>query len=288
MKDRLQELMQRAKDFEASQEAENVREEPVDLQQQAVIFEREPVLDSYLHEIKKIQNEINELSQNVVKFGKQQQILVSNMRRFSVLKKESNVTKDIKVQAENIKNRLDHLLLQAKKAETDFGHSYSLTRILKTHHASLFRSFQKAMLQYNDTIAIKQAKCQTFIIRQLEVAGKEVSEEEVNKMMEQGKWDVFNDHLLTEANITKAQLNEIEQRHKELISLEHQIKDLREIFLQIYILVEEQGESLNNIEMATKNTEDYVQRTTEKFRLAVRYKKRNPCKTLCCCCCPCC
>ncbi|XP_040194661.1 syntaxin-19 [Rana temporaria] len=287
MKDRLQELMQRAKDLKASQETENSREEPTDLHQQAVIFEREPVIEGYLHDIKKLQNDINELSQNVVKFEKQQQVLVSSMRRFSVLKKESNITKDIKVQAEHIKKRLDTLLLQVKKAEADFGQSSSAARILKTHHAALFRSFQTAMFHYNDTIAKKQGKCKTFIIRQLEVAGREVSEEEVNKMVEQGKWDVFNENLLTEANITKGQLNEIEQRHKELVSLEHQMKDLRDLFLQIYILVEEQGELLNNIEIATKNTEDYVQKTTEKFKLAVKYKKKNPCR-MCCCCCPCC
>ncbi|CAI9596761.1 unnamed protein product [Staurois parvus] len=287
MKDRLQELMQRSKELEASQETVNSREEPIDLQQQAVIFEREPIIERYLHDIKKLQNDINALSQNVVKFGQQQQVLVSSMRRFSVLKKESNITKDIKVQAENIKSRLDTLSLQVKKAETDFGQSSSVTRILKTHHAGLFRSFQTAMFHYNDTIAIKQSKCKTFIIRQLEVAGKEISEEEVNKMVEQGKWDVFNENLLTEVNITKGQLNEIEQRHKELVNLEHQIKDLRDLFLQIYILVEEQGEALNNIEMATQNTEDYVQKTNEKFKLAVRYKRKNPCKMLCCCC-PCC
>lgn len=287
MKDRLQELMQRAKELESSQEMENSTEEPTDLPQQAVVFEREPVIECYLHDIKKLQHEINELSQNVVKFGQQQKVLVSSMRRFSVLKKESNITKDIKVQAENIKNRLDALSVQVKKAEADFGQSSSLTRILKTHHAALFRSFQTAMFQYNDTIGIKQTKCKTFIIRQLEVAGKDISEDEVNKMVEQGKWDVFNENLLTEANITKGQLNEIEQRHKELVSLEHQIKDLRDIFLHIYMLVEEQGESLNNIEMATLSTEDYVQKTNEKFKLAVRYKKKNPCRMLCCCC-PCC
>ncbi|XP_072255487.1 syntaxin-19 [Pyxicephalus adspersus] len=287
MKDRLQELMQRAKELEVSQETDNVREEHIEFQQQAVIFEREPVIECYLHDIKKVQNEINELSQNVAKFGQQQRVLVSSMRRFSVLKKESNITHDIKLQAENIKNRLDSLSLQVKKAETDFGQSSSIARILKTHHAALFRRFQTAMIQYNDTIAVKQEKCKTFIIRQLEVAGKEVSEEEVNNMVEQGKWDIFNENVLTEANITKGQLNEIEQRHKELISLEHQIKDLRDIFLHIYILVEEQGEILNNIEIATLNTEDFVQKTSEKLKLAVRYKKKNPCRMLCCCC-PCC
>lgn len=288
MKDRLQELMQKAKDLEQTKEKVYTGEEAVVIQQEAVIFEREPVIESYLHKIRKLQNDITDLSENVTKFGQQQKILVSSMRRFSVLKKDSNITKDIKDQAESIKNRLDSLSNQVQKVETETGSSSSLTRILKNHHAALFRSFQSIMLRYNDAIMSKQAKCKTFIIRQLEVAGKEVSEEEVNKMVDQGKWDVFNGNLLTEVKITKGQLSEIEQRHKELISLENQIKDLRDIFLQIYILVDEQGEALNNIEMATKNTEDYVQKTNERFKSAVRYKRRNPCKTLCCCCCPCC
>ncbi|KAG8590761.1 hypothetical protein GDO81_006885 [Engystomops pustulosus] len=202
MRDRLQELMLKAKDMEESRIKEDTGDEAGDIQQHAVVFEREPVIERYLHEIRKIQNDITDLSDNVTKFGQQQKVLISTMRRFSVLKKESNVTQDIKVQAERIKNRLDT--------------------------------------------------------------------------------------LSQEVHITKGQLTEIEQRHKELVSLENQIKDLRDIFLQISFLVEEQGETLNNIEMATRNTEDYVQKTNEKFKLAVKYKKKNPCKSLFCCCCPCC
>ncbi|XP_075053142.1 syntaxin-19 [Mixophyes fleayi] len=288
MKDRLQELMQRAKDLEQSNETKPSTAGSVEFQQEAVIFEQEPIIDCYLKDIKKLQNSIKELSDNVTKFGQQQKTLVSSMRRFSVLKTESNIAKDIKVQAENIKNRLDTLLQHAKKAETETGQSSSRTRTLQNHHATLFRKFQATMIQYNETIVTKQDKCKTFIIRQLEVAGQEVDEDKVNKMMEQGKWDVFNENLITESNITKAQLCEIEQRHKELLSLEQQVKDLRDLFLQIFILVEEQGETLNNIEMTVNNTEDYVKKTNEKFKLAIKYKKKNPCKMLCCCCCPCC
>ncbi|KAE8621762.1 hypothetical protein XENTR_v10004962 [Xenopus tropicalis] len=291
MKDRLEEFLQKAKELQMSKETESPSEgqkEPDELQQQAVIFEREPVLDSYLHEIQKLKNDIAELSDSVTKFGQEQKVLVSNMRRFSVMKREDNITKVIRVQAENIKKRLDSLSQVAKKVEAEQGPTSGVVRIIKGQHSALFRKFQNIMLQYNDTIAAKQSKCKTFIIRQLEVAGKEVSEEEVNKMMEQGKWDVFNENLLTEVKITRSQLTEIEQRHKELVSLENQMKDLKDIFLQISLLVEEQGEMINNIEVSTQNTENYVQQTTEKFKLAVKYKRKNPCRALCCCCFPCC
>ncbi|XP_030060118.1 syntaxin-19 [Microcaecilia unicolor] len=292
MRDRLQELKQLAKELEASQENNTVHtedaEEHMDLKQQAILYEREPVVENYLHEIQKLQDDISDFSDSVQKFGQQQKTLLSTMRRFSAIKKESNTARDIKIQAEHINKRLDALSKLAKRAETENGPSSSLTRMLKGQHAALFRSFKNIMFLYNDTIATKQQTCKTFIVRQLEVAGKEVSEQEVNKMLEQGKWEVFNENLLTEVKITKAQLSEIEQRHKELINLENQIKDLRELFIHISLLVEEQGELLNNIEMATHNTEDYVQMSTEKFKLAVKYRKRNPCRMICCCCFPCC
>ncbi|XP_069493291.1 syntaxin-19 [Ambystoma mexicanum] len=291
MKDRLQELKLRAKELE---ESKNNDDEPsaskgleTEFQQQAVIFENEPVVESYMHEIQTLHEDINNLEEEVKSFGQQQKTLVSSMRRFSVMKTETDIAREIKIHAENINRRLDALSKQAKKCEGENGPSSGVTRILRSQHAALFRHFQKTMFLHNEIITAKQEACKMFIVRQLEVAGKEVSEEEVDRMVEQGKWDIFNENLLTDVKITKTQLSAIEQRHKELINLENQMKDLRELFLQISLLVEEQGEVINNIELATANTENYIHKTTEQIKLAVKYKKKHPCRVLCCCCCPC-
>lgn len=289
MKDRLQELKQKTKEIELSQDSQVFAEEEQGvLVQQAVIYEREPVAERHLHEIQKLQENINSFVDDVHRFGQQQKSLVASMRRFSLLKRDSTIAKEIKIQAEHINRALGDVVKEVKRSEVENGPSSVITRILKSQYAAMFRRFQQTMFLYNDTIALKQEKCKTFIVRQLEVAGKEVSEEEVNDMLHHGKWEVFNESLLTETSMTKAQLSEIEQRHKELVNLENQVKDLRDLFIQISLLVEEQGESINNIEVMVNSTKDYVNNTKEKFGLAVKYKKKNPCRALCCCCCPCC
>uniref|UniRef100_A0A8D0L4Q8 Syntaxin-19 n=1 Tax=Sphenodon punctatus TaxID=8508 RepID=A0A8D0L4Q8_SPHPU len=292
MKDRLQELKLRAKELQLAEENNYIsrvgEEEQIEFQQQAIIYEKEPITERHQNEIKRLQEGINNLAEDVLKFSQQQKSLMSSMRRFSVLKKESNVTREIKIKAENIKKCLDDLSKTANKAESEHGPSSAIVRILTSQHAFLFRRFQNIMFVYNDAITAKQEKCKTFIIRQLEVAGKEVSEEAVSDMLQQGKWDVFNENLLTEVKITKAQLSEIEQRHKELVNLGNQMKDLKELFIQISLLVEEQGEKINNIELGVNGTQEYVQKSQEEFRLAAKYRKRNPCKAICCWCCPCC
>ncbi|KAM6286407.1 syntaxin-19 isoform 1-T1 [Spheniscus humboldti] len=290
MRDRLQELKLRAKELQIAGEnnGATVQEEQEEFEQQAIIYENEPITERHLHEIQKLQNEINNLVEEVHKFSQQQKSLVSSMRRFSVLKKESNIAKEIKIQAEHIRKCLDELSKTVKKAENEHGPSRATVRILSSQHAFLSQRYLNAMLSYNDAITAKQEKCRRFIARQLEVAGKEVSEEEVNDMLQQGKWEIFNENLLTEVKITKAQLSEIEQRHKELVNLENQIKDIKELFIQISLLVEEQGEMINNIEISMNNTQEYTQISKEKFGLAVKYRKRNPCKAVCCWCCRCC
>ncbi|NXY42432.1 STX19 protein, partial [Ceuthmochares aereus] len=290
MKDRLQEFKLRAKELQIAGEnsGATVQEGEEEFEQQAIIYEKEPITERHLHEIQKLQNEINNLVEEVHKFSQQQKSLLSSMRRFSVLKKESNIAREIKIQAEHIRKCLDELSKTVKKAENEHGPSRATVRILASQHAFLSHRYLNAMLLYNDAISAKQEKCRRFIVRQLEVAGKEVPEEEVNDMLQQGKWEIFNENLLTEVKITKAQLSEIEQRHKELVNLENQVKDLKELFIQISVLVEEQGDMINNIEISMNNTQEYTQVSKEKFGLAVKYRKRNPCKAVCCWCCPCC
>lgn len=292
MKDRLQELKLKAKELQLLEENSRgpsiVADEPAELEQSAVIFEKEPVTDRYLHEIQRLHDDINNLADNVQKFSQQQKSLVASMRRFSVLKKECNVTREIKLQAEHINRCLDDLSKTVKKVEKVHGSSSAIIRVLNSQRAVLFRRFRNIMFLYNGALTAKQEKCKTFIVRQLEVAGKEVSEEELNDMVQQGKWEIFNENLITEVKITKGQLSEIEQRHKELVNLENQVKDLKDLFVQISLLVEEQGEMINSIEMEVINTQDYIQTTREKFRLAVKYQKKNPCRAICCWCCSCC
>lgn len=293
MKDRLEELRLQIKANQQHQEgnifSQHEDEEPMSFVgrwPQAVLFETEPVLENFLDEVKRIRDSLEELEAEVKKFSHQQRNLVATMRRFSIMKKESSLTRDIKLQAENLHKKLDALLKQVKRTETELGESASTARIQRAQHDALFRRFQEIMRQYNDSLLSKQDKCKQFIVRQLEISGREVSEEEVEKMVEQGKWDVFNENILVDVKITRSQLSEIEQRHKELLTLESNMKDLRELFLDLFVLVEEHGVQIDNIQANVEKTQDYVMVCNEKFKMASKYRRKNPLRRLCCCCCP--
>ncbi|KAG7254503.1 hypothetical protein CRUP_008306 [Coryphaenoides rupestris] len=83
-------------------------------------------------------------------------------------------------------------------------------------------------------------------------------------------------------------LTEMENRHKELVELEGRIRDVRELFFQMALLVEEQGYMVDNVQANVMATQEYVTKATLQIKLAVKYQRDNPCRKLCCCCCPCC
>lgn len=79
----------------------------------------------------------------VLKFTQQQKTLVATMRRFSVMKKESSITRDIKLKAESLHRRLDALSKQVQRTEDQQGPAAVTTRIQRSQHAALYRKFQQ-------------------------------------------------------------------------------------------------------------------------------------------------
>ncbi|KAM4560680.1 syntaxin-19 [Fundulus diaphanus] len=297
MRDRLEELQQRAQELSEttadptnplSVEGDGDDESPEvgGITQLAMVFEEEPVIQNYLSEAHQIRDDISTLETEVLKFCQQQKTLVATMRRFSVMKKESSITRDIKLQAESLHRRLEGLSKKAQATEEQLGPNTVAVRIQRTQHAALHRRFQQVMRQYNEGLLTKQERCKHFIMRQLDILEKNVTEEVVDEMVATGNWEVFNENLLNDVRITRSQLSEIEQRHRELLSLENNMKELRDLFMDIFMLVEEQGADIEHIQTNVERTQDYVAATNEKFKAAARYKKKNPIRQLCCCCCP--
>lgn len=87
------------------------------------------------------------------------------MRRFSAMKKESSVTREIKLQAESIHRRLNVLYKQIQKSEEQYGPTAAPTRIQRSQHASLHRKFKQVgdILLILEAVLRSLALSETFI-----------------------------------------------------------------------------------------------------------------------------
>lgn len=292
MKDRLTELQ----DFKAEEEEPRPEEDQSSqdaegylLEQHAIVFQGEDVMDGIYKDAQSMRKEMLLLKMDVKRLGKQNTRFITSVRRISSIKRDSNALgRDIKARGETIYKRLENLGKLSKELEEEHGPTSALVRMVRSQYVSLTRDFHEAMSEYNEAEMVQRENCKTRIQRQAEIMGKEVSREQIDEMIETGKWNVFSDNLLLEGKTARSALSEIENRHKELLELEGRIRDIHDLFFQMALLVEEQGSMLNNIEANVGATEDYVVKATEQIKKAVKYKKNNPCKKLFCCCFPCC
>ncbi|KAM9355535.1 syntaxin-11a [Pholidichthys leucotaenia] len=292
MKDRLSELQYlRPADDEcrAAESQNHGTEDEQCLEQHAIVFQGEDLMDGIYKEAQAMRKEMMLFRTDVKRLGKQNTRFLTSVRRISSIKRDSNALgRDIKARGERLYARLEKLGKQSKELEEEHGPTSAVARMVRSQYVSLTKAFHDAMSEYNEAEMVQRENCKTRIQRQAEIMGKEVTGEQIEEMIETGKWNVFSDNLLLDGRTTRSALNEIENRHKELLELESRIRDIHELFFQMALLVEEQGSMLDNIETNVGATVDYVTKATAQIKQAVRYKKNNPCKKLFCCCFPCC
>lgn len=285
MKDRLSDLLELSKQYDQQFPEED---DEFNSPREDIVFETDHILESLYRDIQDLQNENQQLMADVKRLRKQNTRFLTSMRRLSSIKRDTNsIAKDIKARGESIHRKLRAMKMLSEEAEAQHGPHSAVARISRAQYRALICNFQRAMHEYNQAEMKQRDNCKIRIQRQLEIMGKDVSGDQIEDMFEQGKWDVFSENLLADVKGARAALNEIESRHRELLRLENRIRDIHSLFLQMAMLVEEQEETLNIIERNVEKTLDYTGQAKAQVLKAVQYKKKNPCRTICCFCCPC-
>ncbi|GLD71782.1 syntaxin-1B [Lates japonicus] len=141
-------------------------------------------------------------------------------------------------------------------------------------HSTLSRKFVEVMTEYNTTQSKYRDRCKDRIQRQLEITGRTTTNEELEDMLESGKLAIFTDDIKMDSQMTKQALNEIETRHTEIIKLENSIRELHDMFVDMAMLVESQGEMIDRIEYNVEHSVDYVERAVSDTKKAVKYQSQ--------------
>uniref|UniRef100_A0A8V5GDE9 Syntaxin-1B n=1 Tax=Melopsittacus undulatus TaxID=13146 RepID=A0A8V5GDE9_MELUD len=163
---------------------------------------------------------------------------------------------------------------QSIEQEEGLNRSSADLRIRKTQHSTLSRKFVEVMTEYNATQSKYRDRCKDRIQRQLEITGRTTTNEELEDMLESGKLAIFTDDIKMDSQMTKQALNEIETRHNEIIKLESSIRELHDMFVDMAMLVESQGEMIDRIEYNVEHSVDYVERAVSDTKKAVKYQSK--------------
>lgn len=230
-------------------------------------------------EIQQIQNDISELKD----------VNYQALNRTSdspVTKRDSNaIGADIKRRGEAVLQQLHMLNNHRDELEAQRGSLDPTVRIARTQYHCLTNALREVMFSYNDAEMNHREACKRQIQRQMAIVGREVSVEELEEMMEGEELIVFSAQI--QGKTARSALVQIESRHQELRELEKRIEGIQELFLDVAVLMEEQGIAVENIQKNTQATDVIIQEGKANLEKAMASDKSNPFKKMCCSCFPC-
>ncbi|XP_045700211.1 syntaxin-2 isoform X2 [Phyllostomus hastatus] len=239
-----------------------------------VVVEKGHFMDEFFHQVEEIRNSISKIAQYVEEVKKNHSIILSAPNPEGKIKEElEDLNKEIKKTANKIRTKLKSIEQSFDQDESGNRTSVDV-RIRRTQHSVLSRKFVEVMTEYNEAQTLFRERSKGRIQRQLEITGKTTTDDELEAMLESGNPSIFTSDIISDSQVTRQALNEIESRHKDIMKLETSIRELHEMFMDMAMLVETQGEMINNIEKNVMNAADYVEHAKEETKKAIKYQSK--------------
>ncbi|XP_017760357.1 PREDICTED: syntaxin-1A isoform X1 [Eufriesea mexicana] len=231
-------------------------------------------MTEFFAEVEEIREMIDRIQTNVEDVKKKHSAILSAPQTDEKVKMElEDLMSDIKKTANKVRAKLK-VIEQNIEQEEHTNKSSADLRIRKTQHSTLSRKFVEVMTEYNRTQTDYRERCKGRIQRQLEITGRTTTNEELEEMLEQGNPAVFTQGIIMETQQAKQTLADIEARHADIIKLENSIRELHDMFMDMAMLVESQGEMIDRIEYHVEHAVDYVQTATQDTKKALKYQSK--------------
>ncbi|XP_067102197.1 syntaxin-1A [Osmerus mordax] len=230
-------------------------------------------MEQFFEQVEEIQVCIDCLAEKVEEVKRKHSAILASPNPDEETKVElEDLIADIKKFANKVRSKLKSIQ-QSIEQEEGQSQSSAHLRIRKTQHSTLSRKFVEVMSEYTATQSDYRERCKGRILRQLEITGRNTTNEELESMLESNNPAIFTSGIVMDSLWEQA-LSEIETRHTEIIKLESSIRELHDMFLDMAMLVENQGEMIDRVEYNVEHSVDYVERAVSDTKKAVKYQSK--------------
>ncbi|ENN73366.1 hypothetical protein HUJ04_000186 [Dendroctonus ponderosae] len=140
-------------------------------------------------------------------------------------------------------------------------------RIQHIQYNTLKARFQTAFAQSNAQLEQLRHVKKAQLEAQLRAKGVRISEAELDQLLhEGGDLQVFTENILAETAEAKRVLQDLEDRHQQLLKIERMLADVRDLFLQMAILIDDQQEVIDRVEYQAELAQDFVGRGRDDLK----------------------
>ncbi|KAL9540297.1 hypothetical protein MBANPS3_009765 [Mucor bainieri] len=169
--------------------------------------------------------------------------------------------------------------------QADFQTIQILKCVVLRHTAALKKRFLDTIQRYQDVERNYQLKYRQRIERQIRIVKPDASQDEVDDIIDADDTpQVFAQSLMSASRQgqSKAVLSEVQTRHDDIKHIEKTIVELHQLFMDMQMMVEQQGEVLNTVEQNADETVVNLNEGNSQLTRAIALAKSTRAKKWCC------
>ncbi|XP_067306004.1 syntaxin-1A isoform X2 [Pseudorasbora parva] len=229
-------------------------------------------MDEFFEQVEEIRGFIDSLTEKVEEVKRNHSTILASPNPDEKTKAElEELMSDIKTLANKVRSKLKNIQLTIEQEAVNSERPSADLRIRKTQHSTLSRKFVEVMSEYNTTQSDYRERCKRRIQRQLEITGRDTTNEELESVLESAK-PIFSSGIILDCNISEQAMSEIETQHTEILKLESSIRELHDMFMDMAMLVESQGEMIERVEYNVERSVDFIRDAVQETTKAVKYQ----------------
>ncbi|XP_042512483.1 syntaxin-132-like [Macadamia integrifolia] len=240
-------------------------------------------LENFFKQIQVIEKEINKLNKLLIKLQNANEESKSVTKAASMKAIKQRMEKDVdevgKI-ARLVKSKIEELDKDnaANRQKPGCGKGTGVDRSRMATTVSLKKRFKDKMSEFQTLRENIHQEYRDVVERRVfTVTGERADEETIDRLIETGDSEQIFQKAIQEQGRGQIldTLAEIQERHDAVRELERKLLELQQIFLDMAVLVEAQGDMLDNIETQVSNAVDHVQSGNTALTKAKKLQKNS-------------
>ncbi|CEP12973.1 hypothetical protein [Parasitella parasitica] len=240
-------------------------------------------MEGFLAEVDDISSSIKNVNRNIDQIGElHDSSLVSiNEQQWKQNSKQlSQFVKDTSSMNNNIKNRIK--ALESSNARHPKNSDLNIRR---AQVSRVKKEFITCIQKYKDVENTFNQKYRQRVERQIKIVNQDVTPEEVDAIIDSDQQNqIFAQSLMqnSRSGQAKAVLSEVQTRHDDIKRIQKTILELAQLFEDMQMMVEEQGQVLDQVENNAENTHADVEQGVKHVDRAIILARSTRAKKWCC------
>ncbi|KAG0188695.1 Plasma membrane t-SNARE, secretory vesicle fusion [Apophysomyces sp. BC1034] len=234
-----------------------------------------------VEEVKDLTRKINDNISSIEDYHGTSLVNISEEQMSQNAKKLESLSSDTTKLNHEVKRRIQAIELSNAKLPPSTGD----LPMRKTQHAALKKRFIETIQRYQDIERTYQQKYRQRVERQIRIVKPDATSDEIERTLDSDEASQIFAQSLMQANRSgqaRAVLNEVQSRHDDIKKIEKTILELHQLFMDMQMLVEQQGETLKEIEMHAETTVVDLEQGNKEIARAIVSAKSTRAKKWCC------